>query len=92
MSGAVYSMNFELSRRFGQLHTGSVAMIDGPWKYVRYLGTVRYPGTPELKDSLFDLSRDAAEQRDLAAEEPKTANRMRADIDMQLRRYGGPRE
>jgi len=92
MSGAVYSMNFELSRRFGQLQTGSVAMIDGPWKYVRYLGTVRYPGTPELKDSLFDLARDTAEELDLAAEEPKTANRMRADIDMQLRRYGGPME
>jgi len=92
MSGAVYSMNFELSRRFGQLHTGSVAMIDGPWKYVRYLGTVKYPNTPELKDSLFDLSRDAAEQRDLVSEEPETANRMRAEIDMQLRRYGGPME
>ncbi len=90
MEGPVFAMNFEQNSPFGQLTTGSVAMIDGRWKYVRYLGHLRGPLIPKLTDSLYDLQADPGETRNLASVEAAAADRMRAAIDEQLRLHGKP--
>jgi len=86
----VFSMIFEQSNRFGVLHTGSVAMIEGRWKYVRYRGQSKYPYMPKLEDLLYDLQADPGENSNLIAIEPIIASRMRAAIEEKLRVHGEP--
>ena len=86
---AAFSMNFEQNPRFQPLHRGVVAVIDGRWKLVHYLGRPHYPHMPPPQDALFDLSADPGEMTDLAASEPATVARLRALIDAQLAAHGG---
>jgi arylsulfatase A-like enzyme len=85
-----FSMNFEQNARHARLTTGSVAVIDGQWKLVHYLGHPHYPQMPPLHDTLYDLATDPRETRDLAAIRPAEVARLRALIAAQLARHGGP--
>jgi arylsulfatase A-like enzyme len=85
----VFSMNFQQSRRFGPLESGSVAMIRGRYKYVHYFGPIRYPRMPELRDTLHDLEADPSEARNLVSVLTDVASRMRGEIEERLRRHGG---
>jgi arylsulfatase A-like enzyme len=86
----VFSMSFEQNPRLAALKTGSVAVIDGEWKLVHYMGVLHYPDMPALHDELFDLAADPGEQVNRIAEEPVVAQRLRMLIDAQLARHGGP--
>ncbi|HTW73918.1 MAG TPA: sulfatase [Steroidobacteraceae bacterium] len=85
----VFSMNFEQNPRHARLTTGSVAVIDGRWKLVHYLGHLHYPQMPPLHDALYDLAADPGETRNLAAQQPALVARLRALIAAQLARHGG---
>jgi arylsulfatase A-like enzyme len=82
----VFSMNFERSPRFGELSIGSIAMIRGRWKYISHFGYQN--GT--LKDSLFDLLADPAEETDVIAAQPVIAAGMLSAIDEERRIHCGP--
>lgn len=90
MAGVVFSMNFEEVNRYGELSTGSVAMIDERWKFVHYRGPLKYPMMPKLEDSLYDLQTDPGEETNLISTHPAVAAKMLAQIEEELRRYGGP--
>lgn len=85
---AVFSMNFEQSTRLGRLDTGTVAMVEGRWKYVHYFGLIRYPFMPVLEDGLYDLAADPWEMRNRIPLEPQLAARMRKEIESKLAQYG----
>jgi arylsulfatase A-like enzyme len=85
----VFSMSFEQNPRLGALKTGSVAVIDGEWKLVHYMGALHYPNMPRLHDELYDLAVDPGEQVNRAAEQPAVAQRLRQLIDAELARHGG---
>ena len=84
----VFSMNFEQTPRHGALSTGSVAVIDGSWKLVHFIGHPHYPDMPVLHDALYDLAGDPGETRNLIADQPAEAARLRALIDARLAHYG----
>jgi len=88
-SPPVFSMNFEQNPRLGALRTGSVAVMDGKWKLVHYMGVLHYPDMPPLHDELYDLSADPAERVNRIAAEPVVAQRLRQLIDAELARRGG---
>jgi len=91
MSGPVFSMDFEQSKRFGRLDTGVVAMLDEHWKYVHYVGNIRgYPHMPTLEDALYNLQTDPGEHNNLVRAHPEVVTRMRAEIGERLQRHGGP--
>jgi len=83
----VFSMNFEENRRYAPLTTGSVALIEGDWKLVHYLGALHYPLMPALHDELYDLAADAGELNDRAATEPERTQSLRAELEQELRRH-----
>ncbi|HEX4023149.1 MAG TPA: sulfatase-like hydrolase/transferase [Steroidobacteraceae bacterium] len=85
----VFSMNFEQNRRHAALTTGSVAVIEGRWKLVHYLGRPHYPQMPPLHDTLYDLAADPRETVNQAAAQPAEVTRLRRLIDAQLARHGG---
>ncbi len=85
----VFMMNFEQNRRFAPLTTGSIAVIDGHWKLVHYMGRLHYPDMPSLHDALYDLSTDPNETVNRAAEEPQEVRYLRGLIDRQLALHGG---
>ncbi len=87
MEGAVFSMNLEQSSRFGEWDTGSVAMIEGRWKYIHYRGKIKSPLMPKLEDSLYDLQADPDENTNLVTAQPAIAAKMLAVIQEQLRRH-----
>jgi arylsulfatase A-like enzyme len=87
----VFSMNFEQNPRFSVLANGVVAVIDGHWKLVHYLGRLHYPQMPSPSDALFDLSVDPGESRNVAAAQPQLVRSLRALIDTQLSQHGGER-
>ena len=86
----MYAMNFEQNGAFAPLKTGSVAMLDGRYKYVRYLGDIKYEFMPKLEDGLYDLSTDPEEFKNLASEMPDRAAQMRAAIDAQVAAHSLP--
>jgi len=86
---AVFSMNFQQSRRLGPLDTGTVAMLEGRWKYVHYLGRINYPHMPALEDELYDLAADPHEMANQAADQAEVAERMRREIEAKLAQHGG---
>lgn len=88
MDGSVYSMNFEQNSRFKTLTNGSVAMIEGRWKYVHFMGRIHYPMMPVLVDALYDLDADPGENINLVTKQVAVAARMLASIEEQLRRHG----
>ncbi len=86
----VFSMSFEQNPRLDALRTGSVAVIEGRWKLVHYMGALHYPFMPRLGDELYDLAADPGERTNLAAQNPAQAQHLRALIDAELARHGGP--
>lgn len=86
----VFSMNFEQSSRYGALSTGAVAMLEGRWKYIHYLGRLNYPMMPKLEDALYDLDSDPKEDINLIAIHQDIAGKMLREIETQLRLHGGP--
>lgn len=86
----VFSMSFEQNPRLAALTTGSVAVMDGEWKLVHYLGVLHYPDMPPLHDELYDLTADPGERVNRIAEQPAVAQRLRRLIDAELARHGGP--
>jgi arylsulfatase A-like enzyme len=88
--GPVFSMNFEENRARAALTTGSVAVIEGRWKLVRYLGDLHYAAMPRLRDGLYDLSRDPGESVNRMETNPEESRRLGQLIDEQMKRHGGP--
>jgi arylsulfatase A-like enzyme len=86
-----YAMNFEENVRRSALTTGSVAVIDGPWKLVQYFGPLHYRLMPALHDELYDLSADPDEHANRISDHPDEAARLRGLIAAQLARHGGAR-
>ncbi|MBI3896309.1 MAG: sulfatase-like hydrolase/transferase [Acidobacteria bacterium] len=89
LPGAVFSMNFEQSGRDSGLSTGSVAMIEGRWKYVHYRGKISYPMMSKLEDSLYDLELDPGEEINRIPTHPEVATKILARIQEELRQHGG---
>jgi len=87
---AIFSMNFEQNPRYAALKTGSVAVIQGRWKLIHYMGRLHYPDMPPLHDTLYDLLADPAERTDVAAQHPATVRRLLRLIQAGLARHGGP--
>ncbi len=78
---AIFSMNFEQNPRFGALKTGSVAVIQGRWKLIHYMGALHYPFMPALHDELYDVIADPGSRTNLAAQQPALVQRLRGLID-----------
>ena len=85
----VFSMNFEQNPRFAPLRTGSVAVVDGRWKLIHYMGRLHYPFMPPLRDELYDVVSDPGERHDLAAQQPAVVQRLLGLIDTALAAHGG---
>jgi arylsulfatase A-like enzyme len=86
---AIFSMNFEQNPRFAALKTGSVAVIEGRWKLIHYMGRLHYPFMPPLRDELYDVVSDPDERHDLAAQQPAVVQRLLGFIDSALAQHGG---
>jgi arylsulfatase A-like enzyme len=86
----IFSMNFEQNPRYAALTTGSVAVMDGRWKLIHYMGHLHYPFMPPLHDQLYDLATDPDENVNLARERPQVLARLQGLIDGELARHGGP--
>jgi arylsulfatase A-like enzyme len=86
----VFSMNFEENPRASNLITGSVAVIDGHWKLVRYFGALHYALMPRLRDTLYDLSIDPGELLNRTETEPEVTHRLSNLIATELAGHGGP--
>jgi arylsulfatase A-like enzyme len=86
----IYSMDFEQNAVFSPLKTGSVAMLDGRYKYVAFFGKPKEPLMPKLDDALYDLQADPGETKNLIAEEPSRAAKMRAAIQTQVAAHSLP--
>jgi arylsulfatase A-like enzyme len=84
----VFAMNFEQNPRRSSLVTGSVAVIEGHWKFVEYMGTLHYRLMPPLNDQLYDLSADPNEQANQISDFPDEAQRLRGVIAAELLRHG----
>jgi arylsulfatase A-like enzyme len=86
----IFTMNFEQNPRFAPLRTGSVAVIDGRWKLIHYMGKLHYPFMPpSLHDELYDVVADPDERYDLAARQPAVVQRLLGLIDTALAQHGG---
>ncbi|MHB8815301.1 MAG: sulfatase family protein, partial [Steroidobacteraceae bacterium] len=85
----IFSMNFEQNPRFAALKTGSVAVIEGRWKLIHYMGRLHYPFMPPLRDELYDVASDPDERHDLAAQQPAVVQRLLGLIDSALAQHGG---
>jgi arylsulfatase A-like enzyme len=86
----VFTMNFEENPRYGALRTGSIAVIEGRWKLVHYMGALHYPKMPELHDALYDLSADPGELTNRMAEEPDQARHLLKLVTTELAKHSGP--
>jgi len=86
----VYSMNFEQNPRSSPLTTGSVAVIEGPWKLVHHMGALHYELMPPLTDELYDLASDPGELTNLAEAQPQETRALRALIESELARHRTP--
>jgi arylsulfatase A-like enzyme len=86
---SIFSMNFEQNPRFAALKTGSVAVIQGRWKLIHYMGAIHYPFMPALHDELYDVIADPGERTNLAAQQPEVVRQLRALIAGALARHGG---
>jgi arylsulfatase A-like enzyme len=82
--------SFVLGRRSSVVHhsqTGLFAWRNGPWKFIEEKGSGGFtkppkidPGPGELPYELYHLGNDPGETRDLAAQEPQQAARLRAEL------------
>jgi len=84
----VFTMNFEENPRRSALTTGSVAVVEGRWKFVQYMGILHYRMMPPLHDELYDLSADPNELTNRISDYPDEAERLRKLIAAQLELHG----
>ncbi len=82
-----FAMNFERNRRFDELRTGSIAMLQGQWKYVHYLNLKPYVNMPPITDELYDLRADPREQANLLTAQPQRSATMKAAILEELQKH-----
>ncbi len=87
----VFAMNFEENHRDAPLTAGSLAVIQGRWKLMHYMGQLHYPQMPALHDELYDISSDPDELTDLAAQQPQETRRLTALATAELARHPGHR-
>lgn len=85
----IFAMNFEENRRDAPLTTGSVAVLDGRWKLLHYMGRLHYEHIPRLHDELYDIVADPGELTDLAAQEPQQVQLLSTLAAQELARHGG---
>ncbi|MDE2051790.1 MAG: sulfatase [Gammaproteobacteria bacterium] len=86
---AIFSMNFEQNPRFAALKTGSVAVVEGRWKLIHYMGALHYPYMPPLHDELYDVVSDPHERHNLASRQPAVVQRLLGLIEAALAQHGG---
>ena len=86
---AIFSMNFEQNPRYAALRTGSIAVVQGRWKLIHYMGALHYPFMPALHDELYDVVADPGERANLAIQQPAKLQELRALIDAALAQHGG---
>lgn len=79
-----FAMNFEENPRRSKLVNGSVAVVDGRWKLVHFMGALHYPLMPQLHDELFDVAADPQEVTNRISDEPAEADRLRELITSKL--------
>lgn len=72
----VFTMAMERQSRFRPIRAGHYAVIDGNYKLVLHAA--------EQRAELYDLAQDPREQRDLSAQQPDVAKRLRALLDERL--------
>jgi len=89
ISKPAFSMNFEQNPKRAPLTKGSVAVVEGDWKLIHYMGALRYPLMPVLQDELFDLSSDSGELHNLIAVNPAMAMQLGRLISEGLESHGG---
>ena len=75
-SRTVFTMNFEENSDTAALTTGALAVVQGSWKLIRYLGPLHYPNMPPLQDELYDLSSDPGETTNRAADSTAVHERL----------------
>jgi arylsulfatase A-like enzyme len=83
-----FAMNFEENSSRAPVATGSIAVIDGRWKLVCYMGALHYARMPKLHDELYDLAADPAELTNQISHQPDEAARLRKLIDTELAVHG----
>lgn len=87
---AAWAMNLEQNPRSRPTERGTVALVDGDWKYVHVLGRPAYDLSLPLQDGLFHLGEDPGEQRDRRAINPAVAERMKARIQRYVQAPDAP--
>jgi arylsulfatase A-like enzyme len=88
-SRTVFTMNFEENSDSAALTTGALAVVQGSWKLIRYLGPLHYPNMPPLQDELYDLSSDPHETTNRAADSTAVHERLSELAAAELARHGG---
>jgi arylsulfatase A-like enzyme len=84
----VFSMDFEQNPRWAPLTIGTVAVREGRWKLIHYMGALSYPQMPDPRDEIYDLQADPQERRNLASQPPAQMQHLRALIAEQLALHG----
>lgn len=72
----VFTMAMERQSRFRPIRAGHYAVIDGNFKLVLHAA--------EQRAELYDLAQDPREQRDISAQQPDVAQRLRRVLDARL--------
>jgi hypothetical protein len=84
----VFSMNLESDRAFDPISKGTLAIVDGEFKFVSTLSTGQ--------QTLYRYRTDAREEINLIGSEPDVANRMHGALQSQLEKvnqaFAGKRE
>jgi arylsulfatase A-like enzyme len=88
-SRTVFTMNFEENSSAAALSTGALAVVQGSWKLIHYLGSLHYAHMPLLQDELYDLQSDPGETNNRAADSIAERERLGDLAAAELRRYGG---
>lgn len=89
----VFSMNLQDSYRRSELPSGSIAVIDGPWKFVHHFGYRPDMYPVSLENALYNLTEDPDENSNVARQNPEVAARLMATVYQRLQahkavRYG----
>jgi arylsulfatase A-like enzyme len=88
-SRTVFTMNFEENSDTAALTTGALAVVQGSWKLIQYLGPLHYPNMPLLPDELYDLAGDPGETTNRAADSAAVHERLSELAAAELGRHGG---
>lgn len=88
-SRTVFTMNFEENSDTAALTTGALAVVQGSWKLIQYVGPLHYPNMPLLPDELYDLAGDPGETTNRAADSAAVHERLSELAAAELGRHGG---